>query len=574
MTRARELAFIANENLLSGDTTNTRIGIGSTVPASTLDVKGSISASGDADFSGNITIGGTLTYQDVTNVDAVGIITANSGMHITGGGLRVVGVTTGLSVSGVLTTGNGLTNNYIKIGRTGNFVIDTVPGNNRLRIDPSGILEIGGLQNSGLVVSGVSTITSNINVGVGGTTTFFDIANRRVGVGTNNPQQKLNVYNGTPTNAGGILVQNALYGNNQNKPYLIAGANNWTGATTNWGTYGFQHRIKSNSAGTGRITVDGINGELFCIENGGNIGIGTADPDTPLHIYKNDAQLVTVERSTINNAGIRYRNTIGSMFAGLMSDAEGWAIDDDDNLGQNPMFHVVKSTGDTIVGNNLGVGNTDPDATLTLGSFSGTHLIRMRAGAAQVMGLDMGGSGDVDAGRIRYHLTDDTLRFFTESTHRATIDSDGLKFGTDTAAANALDDYEEGTWTPAYIGSTGNPTVTYDIQGGRYVKIGRVVHCEGRLRTDAKSGGSGNLKISGLPFLSAPESTVRGGLDIGVASAWGSNRPTEGLVTHNTTQIGLYRATSSGNSNITTSDLGTTTNDNNLQFSLTYMAAS
>ena len=32
-----------------------------------------------------------------------------------------------------------------------------------------------------------------------------------------------------------------------------------------------------------------------------------------------------------------------------MSNAEGWAIDDDDNLGQNPMFHVVRSTGDTVV---------------------------------------------------------------------------------------------------------------------------------------------------------------------------------------------------------------------------------
>ena len=153
-----------------------------------MDVKGSISATGDADFSGNITIGGTLTYQDVTNVDAVGIITANSGIHITGGGLRVVGVTTGLNVSGVLTTGNGLTNNYIKIGRTGNFVIDTVSGNNKLRIDPSGILEIGGGNNSGLVVSGVSTITSNINIGVGGTTAFFDIANSRVGFGTIVPE--------------------------------------------------------------------------------------------------------------------------------------------------------------------------------------------------------------------------------------------------------------------------------------------------------------------------------------------------------------------------------------------------
>ena len=37
-----------------------------------------------------------------------------------------------------------------------------------------------------------------------------------------------------------------------------------------------------------------------------------------------------------------------------------WAIDDDDNLGQNPMFHVVRSTGDTVVGNKLGIGSDIP----------------------------------------------------------------------------------------------------------------------------------------------------------------------------------------------------------------------
>ena len=35
-------------------------------------------------FSGNVSIGGTLTYQDVTNVDSVGVITARSGLHLTG----------------------------------------------------------------------------------------------------------------------------------------------------------------------------------------------------------------------------------------------------------------------------------------------------------------------------------------------------------------------------------------------------------------------------------------------------------------------------------------------------------
>jgi len=47
-----------------------------------------------ATFTGPVTIGGTLTYEDVTNIDSVGLITARSGVRVTGGGLNVVGVTT------------------------------------------------------------------------------------------------------------------------------------------------------------------------------------------------------------------------------------------------------------------------------------------------------------------------------------------------------------------------------------------------------------------------------------------------------------------------------------------------
>ena len=46
-------------------------------------VTGVITATG-GDFTGNVSIGGTLTYEDVTNIDAVGIITANSGIHVSG----------------------------------------------------------------------------------------------------------------------------------------------------------------------------------------------------------------------------------------------------------------------------------------------------------------------------------------------------------------------------------------------------------------------------------------------------------------------------------------------------------
>ena len=44
-----------------------------------------------ATFTGNVTIGGTLTYEDVTNVDSIGIITARAGINVTGGNVTVGG---------------------------------------------------------------------------------------------------------------------------------------------------------------------------------------------------------------------------------------------------------------------------------------------------------------------------------------------------------------------------------------------------------------------------------------------------------------------------------------------------
>ena len=44
-------------------------------------------------------IGGVLTYEDVTNIDSVGLITARNGINVTGGGINVTGVTTTGAVS-------------------------------------------------------------------------------------------------------------------------------------------------------------------------------------------------------------------------------------------------------------------------------------------------------------------------------------------------------------------------------------------------------------------------------------------------------------------------------------------
>jgi hypothetical protein len=61
----------------------------------------------DITATGNVSIAGTLTYEDVTNVDSIGIITAQSGIDVTGGGINVVGVVTATSFSG---DGSSVTN--------------------------------------------------------------------------------------------------------------------------------------------------------------------------------------------------------------------------------------------------------------------------------------------------------------------------------------------------------------------------------------------------------------------------------------------------------------------------------
>jgi hypothetical protein len=75
--------------------------------------------------------------------------------------------------------------------------------------------------------------------------------------------------------------------------------------------------------------------------------------------------------------------------------------------------------------------------------------------------------------------------------------STGVLFGTDTAAANTLDDYEEGTWTPAFLGGSG---ISYSVQSGKYTKIGNVVNCTASLTMTASSNDNSPLQIAGLPF--------------------------------------------------------------------------
>ena len=59
-----------------------------------VNVVGVVTVTGNATVSGNLSVGGVLTYEDVTNVDSVGIVTARNGIKVLAGGANVVGVVT------------------------------------------------------------------------------------------------------------------------------------------------------------------------------------------------------------------------------------------------------------------------------------------------------------------------------------------------------------------------------------------------------------------------------------------------------------------------------------------------
>ena len=88
-----------------------------------------------------------------------------------------------------------------------------------------------------------------------------------------------------------------------------------------------------------------------------------------------------------------------------------------------------------------------------------------------------------------------------------------------TGAANKLDDYEEGTWTPSLYAVTGGAITVSATTTGKYTKIGRLVHVSFSIGPFSVSGGTGGatINISGLPF-----TTQGSGLDSN-GSVLGSN---------------------------------------------------
>ena len=130
---------------------------------------------GVSTFNSTVTIGGTLTYEDVTNIDSVGLITARTGVVVTAGGVRVV--SGGATIIGVVTatsfTGSASGLTAIPAGNlTG--TLPSIDGSNLTGLPQSGV----GIRSDGTTIgfgvtflnftgSGIGTVTTDTTTGIG-----------------------------------------------------------------------------------------------------------------------------------------------------------------------------------------------------------------------------------------------------------------------------------------------------------------------------------------------------------------------------------------------------------------------
>ena len=159
---------------------------------------------------------------------------------------------------------------------------------------------------------------------------------------------------------------------------------------------------------------------------------------------------------------------------------------------------------------NVGIGTTSPapnvgnGTTLHLSGATTTTELRLTRGNGTDVSITAGSSGG--------GCGIQSSTFVAFSTNGANerarfLSTGGLTFNGDTAVANALDDYEEGTFTPSLAGASTAGTFTAGAaNGGIYTKIGNIVHCQ--MNVDGNlAGAAGQPRVHGMPFTSASNTT-------------------------------------------------------------------
>ena len=150
-------SFSGNGAGLVGVASTDNINTSTNAVLSGIVTAGTLSVSGNATVTGNLGVGGVLTYEDVTNIDSVGVITARAGINVTGGvitgnGSGLTNLSVGLTTETI--SPSGITTHLLlssaddhKVLATGNVTIDVTGGteadNHQVRIENVGVATVG-----------------------------------------------------------------------------------------------------------------------------------------------------------------------------------------------------------------------------------------------------------------------------------------------------------------------------------------------------------------------------------------------------------------------------------------------
>ena len=443
---------------------------------------------GISTFDGSVSVGGTLTYEDVTNVDALGIGTFRTGIKVLAGGINVVGVVTATAFHGDGSALTGIAADKIFEGNTEVETIDTgsdghikltTEGSERIRIDSAGRVGVGTIAPSSFHANADNFVIMGDNAHVGMT---------------------------LMTTNGGL-------------DSTIAFADGTSGGTELQGAVIYQHngdimRFLVNQSERLRITSQGA------------IGLGGANYGTSGQVLTSGGSSgattwSTISGTTINGNTDDYIITASGTANTL--NGESNLIFTGSRLGINPsggsITDIPATSHDTVV-----IGNSSATAggiTLEGASGSGNLAYQMYKQGGQPCARFMyehssnsvrfdsatGGSpGSGEALRMRLHPDGDVE--IADGDLIIGTSGHGIDFG---ATANGgtgtpneiFDDYEEGSWTPAIEGLSNTPS--FHNLGGNYTKIGNRVFLQCHIQINGSnkpqfSNQSAAFKISGLPF--------------------------------------------------------------------------
>ena len=297
-----------------------------------------------------------------------------------------------------------------------------------------------------------------------------------------------------------------------------------------------------------RVESDGDANMLFVDGGNDRVGIGTSSPAFRLDVQdtSDPAQIRLKEDGNTN--GFIFKNYNGNEAQLVNADNGPMVFKTNDSERMR-----IQSDGDFFL-------NTTSAMANCFVSFqdgnNGEAMFGISAKNDSNVGIRLGVG--TDRKWVMYRNTSDDLIFYNNASSGERIrllDAGGIAFNGDTAAANALDDYEEGTWTPT--DAAGN--VTLQASGGRYTKIGNTVWVWFRAHYPSNSDSNGAV-VGGLPFTAT--NTNASSLDAaGGATTFlsqNTNSAYNGYVVNNTTAIYIFPiggSTRSTNADLTNKNL-------------------